>query len=607
MFRWAAVGAVLLLVLLGALLARPAPESFYASQVNRLVAKGKLDAFSSLEVAGAPDGFTERLRPTPGKPSLTGTLRREGLSIGSVWIPAPTPWVVLPPLVAVLLAILFRKVLLCLAAGVLVGAWVFAGTPAGALEHAAVHVLWDTVLKSTFNLYIFGFVVFLSMAVGIAHANGGIQGILERLVRFCRSARATRVGTACAGLLIFFDDYLNTIIVGNTMRPLTDRFRVSREKLAYIVDSTAAPVAGIALISTWIAYEVTTLQTALDGTTATVSAYSLFLDTLPYRFYCIFTLVFVLLNAWSGRDYGPMLRAERRAAQTGDVGGPPDPGRRDDGKPRRALNGVLPIAVTFMVCGYFLWALRDPKHVSDIEAHRGTIWEALETTDSAQAFCWGSLAGLVTSLLLTAVQRLLKVRETLRAMLISTRAVAPALAILLLAWSIAEVCLELGTGPYLVSLLGESLPMWLVPLLLFLLSGLTAFSTGSSWSTMAILIPVGIPLAYEIGGLPLLVLSAGAVLEGSIFGDHCSPISDTTVLSSTASLCPHHAHVRTQIPYALTTFGVAFVCGYLPAALGLPVWTCWAAGVAALILILARFGCPTEVPVPTGAAGRDED
>ncbi|MFQ5845175.1 MAG: Na+/H+ antiporter NhaC family protein, partial [Planctomycetota bacterium] len=545
MFRWTAVGALILLVVAGALLADPAPGLFYALRLH-----GLFEEYSGVELEGAPPGFQDRLKTTEGAPRLRASLSGEGMRVhgpeGETLIPPPGPGTVLPPLVAVLLAVLFRRVVLCLVAGILVGSWVLTGWAlVGGVEHAAVDLVVKHSLIRTFSLYIFGFVILLSMAVGVAHANGGIRGILGWVMRFCRTARATRIGTALAGLVIFFDDYLNTIIVGNTMRALTDRFRVSREKLAYIVDSTAAPVAGIALMSTWIAYEVGTLQTPLAATGAEVEAYDLFVRTLPYRFYCIFTIGFVLMNAWTGRDYAAMLRVERRSAATGEAGGPPDPGLRHEERRQNGWNGLAPILVVLLLGGFFLW-LFVPSGKP-----RASVWEVLKSTQSARAFCWASGAGLAVSLLLTAGQRLLSVKETGRALAVSLRAVAPALVILLLAWSIGEVCVELGTGPYLVSLLGERLTPWIVPMLLFLLSSLTAFATGSSWSTMAILLPVAVPLAYEVGGIPLLTLGAGAVLEGSIFGDHCSPISDTTVLSSTASLCPHHAHVETQIPYAL--------------------------------------------------------
>jgi Na+/H+ antiporter NhaC len=528
------------------------------------------------------------------------------------WRPA-SPYSLLPPLVAILLAVLLRRPVVSLFTGVLAGALLLrSGTDAGILTKAigglvdVGRVFFWKEFSDGDRLQVIGFVVAMLAMVGVITKNGGIRGLMNVIARFARSARSTQLATYFMGLAVFFDDYANTILVGSTMRPLTDRYRIAREKLAYIVDSTAAPVAGLSIFSTWIAFEVSTFSAQLPLAGLSPSdGYSVFLETLPYRFYCILTLVLVFLVTASGRDFGPMLSAERRARATGRVvreGGRPmvsdaatamEPA---DGISIKAWRALVPLAV---FVGVTVWTILSTGGAF-AEGHPSLLTvrglsKVLGDANSYEALWRGSSLGLLTAVIASLVGGLRL--EIVDAAWRTLKSMGIAIAILYLAWMIGSVCGELGTANYLTVMLDNVLYPLALPVILFLLSGAIAFSTGSSWSTMSILLPLVVGLSFslgertDIGGHALMVLSIGAVLEGSIFGDHCSPISDTTVLSSVASASDHIDHVRTQGPYAFLTMFVAIAAGYLPAAaFGLHPFLSLLAGAGILVVTLRVLG-----------------
>lgn len=488
----------------------------------------------------------------------------------------------LPPLIAVALALITQRLVLSLFLGILAGSILAADwSPLqGFVELFSKHG-WSAI-SDFFHLKILLFAGFLLGMVGIMNVSGGTRGIVEALQHFVKGRRSTQIMTWVMGLVIFFDDYANSFVIGTTMRPVTDRLKISREKLAYLVDSTAAPVSGIAIISTWIGYEVGLFQEALDQISAVnLGGYQAFIQALPFRFYCILTLTMVLLVVWLRRDLGPMYHAEVRAIEQGLVlreGATPLTSKTFNGLdakpgiPLRWQNAALPILAVILatLSGLYLsgGGLTLPAggwlQVFTLQ-HMGTVFSS---ADSGTVLLGSSIAGCVTAVLLSLSQRLLTLREVAVAWGKGVSSISIASVILVLAWSLNSVALEIGTAPYLIAIFRESVqPLWL-PLLIFLLSGAVAFSTGSSWSTMAILIPVAVPLSYELGGTTLMLIAMGAVLDGSIFGDHCSPLSDTTILSSIACSSDHLDHVKTQFPYALITMLVVAVVCYLPASAG---------------------------------------
>ena len=414
------------------------------------------------------------------------------------------------------------------------------------------------------------------------------------------------------GLAIFFDDYANSIVVGSTLRPIADRFRVSREKLAYIVDSTAAPIAGIAIISTWIGYEVSLFQDLMTDLKTGLSGYQLFFNALPLRFYCLLTLTFVLLSAYLRRDYGPMLAAERRAQTTGQVmrpGATPMTGRaQDEIGPVEGVHpvwsaAVLPV-ILVIVCVIGGMAFDTWDHERVLAARRdyglmsSAFWSAcFSNANTAQVLFVAAMLGSALAIVIAITRRhvetgarVISVGDAVSTWARGIVGVWYAIVILILAWAIKEVCADAGTSTYLTAALSPLISPGLLPLLIFLLAALVAFSIGTSWTTMAILIPTVVPLAHALGGLPLTILAAAAVLDGAIFGDHCSPISDTTVMASIASSCDHMDHVKTQLPYALTTMSIAGIFGYLGTALIYPGWVGLVLGLITIPIILLAIG-----------------
>lgn len=546
--------------------------------------------------------------------------------------PLGSRWALLPPLLAILLAFLLRGTLIALSAGVLLGSAMIAageGSVFGLFQVAIKSILIDQILTEPFNLYILGFVLLLSSTVAVVTRMGGIDGMVQVLLRFAKSSRSVQAVAYALGLGIFFDDYANTIIVGNSCGPLFDRKRVSRAKLAYIVDSTAAPIAGIAILSTWVAYQISTYAPQLPTVGIEASqGYALFLETIPYRFYCMLAIAMVGLVIWMQRDFGPM-KAIEAAARKGDD---PSTMERNDGPeamtsakpgvPARWFNGVLPLALMIfgtagLIYSFGASAVREAAGNGDAEsldamATGGFVWirTVLGASDSTAAIFYGSLAAFALAMFMAVGQRLLTPKE---ASITASRGlgalIKDAVLILLLAWSIGAVCTELGTATYLVAAFQGSISGVWLPIILFLASCFVAFATGSSWTTMAIMQPNVVLLAYQLGeDTPygphmLLVMSIGAVLEGAIFGDHCSPISDTTILSSAASKCNHIQHVRTQAPYALVTAFVAITVCYLPVTLfGSPWWVSLPLGVVSLWLFLRVVGKPVAKDEPAAVA-----
>lgn len=495
----------------------------------------------------------------------------------------------LPPFLAILVALLFRQVLVALLAGVWVGAFiVHQGPLTGALRTLDRYIVGT--LADADRVAILVFTLLLGGMVGVLSRSGGTVGLVEALSPYATSSRRGQLVAWFMGLLIFFDDYANSLLVGNTMRPVTDRLKISREKLAYIVDSTAAPVASIALISTWIGYQVSLIGDALVDVGSQLDPYTVFLQSLPYNFYPLLSLVLGFTIAISVRDFGPMLLAERRAAagkvmndgampladfDSSDLAPPVD-------KPRRWINAVVPILAVLGVTFAGLWitgnaSMLESGYVRGSASLVKFVGDLFGAADSYRSLLWASAAGSLVALVLAIGQRILTMNEGMSAWVNGMKSMMMAVLILVLAWSISDVCDALNTRGFLVEALSDTLDPRLLPALVFVLAAATAFATGSSWATMGILIPLTVPSAVALAlgadldagqSHSILLAAVSSVLAGAIFGDHCSPISDTTVLSSTASGCDHVDHVRTQLPYALAAAVIALLFGYIPAGYG---------------------------------------
>ncbi len=506
----------------------------------------------------------------------------------------------LPPLLAIVLAWVTQNVYLSLGIAIGVGGLLTQGPALLSGLGAWGTGLWTSlqivgeVIKPwqddggiSENMWILGFVFVIFAMVEVLIVSGGFLGVIRLLLPFIRGRRSAEFMTALMGLAVFIDDYTNSIVVGSAMRPIGDRFRVSREKLAFLVDGTSAPIAGLSVISTWIAYEVSLFTKVAAHEGIDKSGYAMFFDALPYRFYCILMLLFVFVHILLDADFGPMRRAQHmRLLREGGEQAPVTL----NGRARCALvplGGLLLFHFTALWCAGGGWArYRAGGSLSSWIYWRETI---AAVPSSSLVLLWSSTFGLVLAILAAGVWGgksraviLAAVRSGLR------KGLVPA-AILTLAWSIQGCCDLLDTGSFLSSLLVGTLNPVYFPALVFLVACLTSFSTGTSYGTMAILIPTAIPVALGLDGGQyglITVISLGAVLDGAIFGDHCSPISDTTILSSMSTGCNLMQHVRTQLPYGLLVAVLALTCAYIPGAHGLSPVAGLAVALVLMILVL---------------------
>ena len=518
-------------------------------------------------------------------------------------------WVsILPPLVAIFVALTLRNVIPALLIGVWLGAtslrsFSLDGIFRGLLDGFEIYVV--RALADEDHAAIILFSLMIGGMVGIITRNGGMASIVRMIVSRARTAIGGQVAVWGMGMMIFFDDYSNTLVVGNTARPITDHLKISREKLAYIVDSTAAPVVCLALITTWIGYEVGLIGDALDSVPdLDEPAYTVFLKSIPYSFYPILAFIFVFAVAVTGRDFGPMYKAEVRArkGQVSSVSAEEMPSLQGDqlepkpNIPLRAINAFIPLLVLIvsLVGGLF------------VTGEGETITDIIGSADAYKAMMWASLLGAVTAAVMTTGQGILSGHETVDAWFGGVKAMMFAMIVLVLAWALSAITFDLNTANYLVSILAGTLSPALVPAVIFVLSAITAFTTGTSWGTLGILMPLVVPLTWAVLGangiadpehMHILYSAIACNLAGAVWGDHCSPISDTTVLSSMASGCDHIEHVRTQMPYALLVGTVAVLIGTIPGGYGFPPLFSIFAGIGVLLFVLNRFGRQADAAV----------
>jgi NhaC family Na+:H+ antiporter len=508
---------------------------------------------------------------------------------------------ILPPLLAIVLAIYTQQVLPALFAGI----WVAALMVYGYNPLSATIETWKWIVSSitdSWNATILVFDFLIGSMVALLYASGSMYSVAEVIGKRVKSARTASIMTSILGIIVFFDDYSNTIVVGNSMRPLSDKHRVSRELLSYIVDSTAAPVAGLMIVSTWIGYEVQQINGALDvlkeqfdqgliPAAPDISGYGLWLKAVPFHFYSILALILVFLVAATRRHFGPMLKAEYRALTEGKI-------LRDGAQPlmptesvlgeapreKRAsywifLASVLGLIVVTLVGMWYTGAMV----IIEDEGLEAAWWEidftsALMNADAATALLWGSFTGFLIAFVGALYSRVLTFRKAMEYTLKGMYLMVYANAILVLAWTIKTATQSLGTADYVVTqAVSANVPALLVPLIIFLISMFISYTTGTSWGTFALMMPIAIPLAWRIALIQyndinlaymLAAASIGAVFGGGIYGDHVSPISDTTIMSSMFSGSDHIDHVTTQMPYGTFAAGVSIIL-YLLFAAGL--------------------------------------
>jgi len=577
-----------------------------SSDREEILIKGKLKGVQEIEFKGL------RLLNAG---SVNFYLKIKGQEISQQSRVIPGFLSILPPLIAISFALLLRQVIVSLLAGVWLGAlFIYHYNPITAFLRTLDHYYVLTIIDRSHALIIL-FSLTIGGLVGVVYRSGGMHGLVEKITKVARNARSGQIAARIMGVLIFFDDYSNTLIVGNTMRPFTDKMRISREKLSYIIDSSAACIASIAVISTWIGFEVSLINDGLISLGLSRNAYITFLQTIPSRFYPIFTFIFGFAAAIMVRDFGSMYRAEIRARRKGEViaaGAVPisDPEttlpQPSKSAPRRWINAVIPILSVIVVTFTGLYisgrsALIAEKGLQYMQQAR--VYEIIGSGDSFAVLFWAFITGSVIAIVMAMSQRILTLGQSLDAWVAGIKSMVLACIILVSAWAIGAICVDLKTADYVVEVSQGILSPHLLPMLSFLLACFIAFATGTSWGTMAILMPIVIPLGYKAplaAGLnpavseSILLGAIAGVLAGAAFGDHCSPISDTTIMSSMASGSDHIDHVKTQIPYAFLVGLVSALIGYLPMGFGIsPAITIPIGGVI-LILFLLLVGKKTD-------------
>jgi len=570
-----------------------------ASQGTQAQGEFKLEPFASqsLEFVAGEDASKFKVAFETG--DLGEPVSAEGRAI-SGWLS------LLPPLVAIGLALITKQVLVSLMAGIFCGALLVSNSLFGGFAMTLDTYLIESV-TNTDHAFILFFTMSLGGMVSLISASGGMQGVVDVLCRWAKTPASTQLVTWLMGIAIFFDDYANTLLVGQTMKPVTDQQKVSREKLAYLVDSTAAPIASVALISTWIGYEISLINDGFKTIGLDRNVYLVFLQSIGHRFYAILALAFVFAIAWLHRDFGPMLKAERRAYREGVLGsnepGPME-GHDEPTWGRSAVDAVLPVGLVLVgtILGLVYTGLDSlgGQYPTEGDAIRrmGTL---ISEGNSYKALLWAATGGGLLSALIAKLRYKVSIEKITEVYMKGVNHMMSACVVLVLAWAIGDVCKTLLTGNFLVAISSGNLSAPFLPTVTFLLSAAVAFATGTSWGTMAIVMPLAIRLAWELPaqqGLPtesletILIATIAGVLAGATFGDHCSPISDTTIMSSMASGCDHIEHVRTQIPYAAVTAAISIFLGTIPAAYGVNPWLLNVVGIIACFAVVRFVGKP---------------
>ena len=527
---------------------------------------------------------------------------------------------ILPPLVAIALAFITKETILSLFLGVFVGEYMVCADGLNIFSTIVQAFLGiaGQVISSMADPWNAGIVLQCLLIGGVIQLvtkMGGAKALADALSKYANTPRKAQLITWLIGLCVFFDDYANSLIVGPIMRPVMDKLHVSREKLAFIVDATAAPIAGIAIISTWIGLELGLIKDGFASIGMNVGSFGIFLQTIPFRFYNILILIFIVISAFTLYEFGTMKEAEKRARK-----GLEDSEKEkavigfDDVAPAEGAkitvwNAIIPIGtliigalIAFYWSGYT--TILDGSDQALITLMKTSplsfngIFEALSQSDASVALFQAALLASLVGITMGVAEGIFTIGEAFNTWVDGMKTIVITGVILLLAWSLGGVIGEVGTADYLVGVLKEAIPMFLLPTLIFILGALISFATGTSYGTMSILMPLAIPLAWAISpDMGFAVVCISGVLTGAIFGDHCSPISDTTILSSMGSGCDHIAHVNTQIYYALFVAVIAILFGYIPAGLGIPWYIDIPIAVVVMYVALRIFGEKVEFEV----------
>lgn len=494
---------------------------------------------------------------------------------------------VIPPIIAIGLALVTKEVISSLIIGILSGTFIYAAYTAtgfGIVTSTANVTMQLMSSKLADNAAIIVFLGLLGALVCIVTKAGGSKAYGEWASSKIKSRSAAQLATAGLGVLIFIDDYFNCLTVGTVMRPVTDKYRISHAKLSYLIDATAAPICIIAPVSSWAASVISQMDgTGLDGMNA-------FISTIPFNFYALLTVVMIIVVSTTSLDFGPMARFEKRAMEEGILDSNSLDENTDDeiSKLKVSSKGtvadlVVPILVLIVT------SILSMLYVGGYFEGGMTIAEGFGNTDAGSALALSSFVTVIITFLLFIPRKVLSFREFMSCITMGVKSMVDAYIILTLAWTISGVCRDLlNTGNYVGELVANSnMPVALIPVIIFLVAAFLSFSMGTSWGTFGILIPIIATVCSKVAP-DLTIIALAATLAGSVLGDHCSPISDTTILSSTGANCHHMDHVSTQIPY-VAVVGACCALGYLVAGFTKSLALSLGVAFVALIIVLLVF------------------
>lgn len=494
---------------------------------------------------------------------------------------------ILPPIIAIGLALATKEVISSLVIGIISGTFIYSlGSGFSGIWVAvktADVAIGLMVEKFSANASIVLFLAMLGALVAVVTMAGGSRAYGNWAAAKIKTRAGAMLSTAALGVVIFIDDYFNCLTVGTVMRPVTDKQRISHAKLAYIIDATAAPICIIAPVSSWAASVISQLeQTGLNGMET-------FVRSIPFNIYALLTIAMVVAMSVFRLDFGPMAKFEKEAIETGELDG----ARKGGGSPQDELAGIevskngRVFDLIVPIAALIFFSVLSMLYVGGYFDGGMTIAEGFGNTDAGYALVLGSFGALLVAFLMFVPRKVLSFKRFMEGVGHGVKSMCGAIIILTLAWTISGVCRDLlSTGEYVGSLVESSnMPPMLIPAIIFCVAALLSFSIGTSWGTFGILIPIIVTVCSRVAP-ELTVISLSATLAGSVLGDHCSPISDTTILSSTGAMCSHIDHVSTQIPYVLLV-GVCCGVGYIAAGLtmSLPITLAVSGGLLAVLLI----------------------
>ena len=522
----------------------------------------------------------------------------------------------LPPLVAIALAFITKETILSLFVGVFVGEFMLCvndmnivSTLVNAFLNMGTQII--ACMSDPWNAGIILQCLLIGGIIQLVTKMGGAKALADEFAKRADTPKKAQLFTWLLGLCVFFDDYANSLIVGPIMRPVMDKLHVSRQKLAFVVDATAAPVAGIAIISTWIGLEISLIASGFQSVGVTnVTGFGIFLQTIPYRFYNIFILIFIVISALTLYEFGPMKKAEQKARarkEDEEIVVLEAPGFEEvqpvEGIKLSVWNAIIPIGtlivgtlIAFYWSGYtIILGGEDQALIAIMKSSPLSfdgIYTAFSQADASVALFQAALLASIVAIVMAVGEKILTIEDAISEWIGGMKTITITCVILLLAWSLGSVIGEVGTADYLVGVLGNSIPAFIVPSLIFILGAVISFATGTSYGTMSILMPLAIPLAWAIssGDMSFTIVATSGVLTGAIFGDHCSPISDTTILSSMGTSCNHIDHVTTQMYYSIFVGTITILVGYIPAGLGVPFYYSLPVGIVAMYVGLKLIG-----------------